>query len=62
MNSEDLTLLDAYSKTVIGAVEKIKTRVVNLEVVKRISRPGRRLPEEQRGSGSGLFSPMTDLF
>lgn len=55
MNSEDLSLLDVYSKSVVHAVEKTKDRVVNIEVIKRTHPPGRRLPEEQRGSGSGFI-------
>jgi S1-C subfamily serine protease len=54
-------LLDAYSKAVINAAERVSPSVVNIEVHKR---PGGkqttnfRLPEEMRGSGSGfIFTP-----
>jgi S1-C subfamily serine protease len=57
----DDDLLDAYSKAVINAAERVSPSVVNIEVHKR---PGGkqttdfRLPEEMRGSGSGfIFTP-----
>jgi S1-C subfamily serine protease len=57
----DDDLLDAYSKAVINAAEKISPSVVNIEVQKKTE--GRRttryrLPDETRGSGSGfIFTP-----
>ncbi len=55
----DDLLLDAYSKAVVSAVEKVSPAVVNVYVSKR---PPRRHayagPEEIRGSGSGfIFTP-----
>jgi S1-C subfamily serine protease len=54
-------LLDAYSKAVISATEKVSPSVVNIEVHKGLpdNRPTRhRFPEELRGSGSGfIFTP-----
>jgi S1-C subfamily serine protease len=54
-------LLDAYSKAVIGATERVSPSVVNIEVHKALSgnRPIRnRFPEELRGNGSGfIFTP-----
>ena len=54
-------LLDAYSRAVIGAAEKVSPAVVNIEVHKdfRGKRPTQhRFPEELRGSGSGfIFTP-----
>ncbi len=57
----DDDLLDAYSKAVINAAERVSPSVVNIEVHKS---PGGkqttnfRLPEEMRGSGSGfIFTP-----
>lgn len=57
----DDELLDAYSKAVINAAERVSPSVVNLDVR---SSPGRkkatplRLPEELRGTGSGfIFTP-----
>jgi S1-C subfamily serine protease len=57
----DDDLLDAYSKAVINAAERVSPSVVNIEVQKS---PGGkqttnfRLPEEMRGSGSGfIFTP-----
>lgn len=57
----DDNLLDAYSKAVISAAERVSPSVVNIEVQKKPE--GRRtthfrLPDEMRGSGSGLiFTP-----
>ena len=57
----DDDLLDAYSKAVIRAAEKVGPSVVNIEV--RQKAEGRRtaplgLPDERRGSGSGfIFTP-----
>jgi S1-C subfamily serine protease len=52
-------LLDAYSRAVIGAAEKVSPSVVNIEVRtdSKSRRPGGG-PNETRGSGSGLvFTP-----
>ena len=57
----DDDLLDAYSKAVIHAAEKVSPSVVNIDVRKRSGGkeiPDLRLPEEMRGSGSGfIFTP-----
>ncbi|MFB3886240.1 MAG: S1C family serine protease [Thermodesulfobacteriota bacterium] len=59
--ASDEDLLDAYSKAVIGAAEKVSPSVVNIEVQKKPE--GRRraqfqLPDETAGSGSGfIFTP-----
>jgi len=57
----DDDLLDAYSKAVIHAAEKVSPSVVNIDVRKRSGGkeiPNLRLPEEMRGSGSGfIFTP-----
>lgn len=56
----DVELLDAYSRAVIHAAEKVSPSVVNIEARKG---PGRRQgepypPEETRGSGSAfIFTP-----
>ena len=56
----DELLLDAYSRAVAGAVEKVSPAVVNIEVGRQ-ERGGRgrgRPSGESRGSGSGfLFTP-----
>jgi len=54
---DDSGLLDAYSRAVTGAVEKIRPSVVNIEVHQSIR--GRRAPEQERhGGGSAfLFTP-----
>ena len=59
--ASDDDLLDAYSRAVINAAERVSPSVVNIEVHKS---PGGkqttnfRLPEEMRGSGSGfIFTP-----
>ncbi len=57
----DDALLDAYSKAVINAADRVSPSVVNLDV--RTNARGRqaapfRMPEEQRGTGSGfIFTP-----
>jgi len=57
----DDDLLDAYSKAVISAAERVSPSVVNIEVQKKPE--GRQtthfqLPDEMRGSGSGfIFTP-----
>lgn len=55
---DDSRLLDAYSRAVIGAVEKVSPSVVNIEVHQSV-RSGRRAePQERRGGGSGfIFTP-----
>jgi S1-C subfamily serine protease len=53
-------ILDAYSRAVIGAAEKLSPSVVNVEVVQRINRGSSRLNagREARGCGSGfVFTP-----
>jgi S1-C subfamily serine protease len=58
--ADDLELLDAYSRAVVGAVERVKPSVAKIDVRKRGSgRNGRRGPSRERnGSGSGfVFTP-----
>lgn len=54
-------LLDAYSKAVINAAERVSPSVVNIDVRKKSGGkeiPNLRLPDEMRGSGSGfIFTP-----
>src|SRR6267142_7052182 len=54
-------IMDAYSRAVITAAEKVSPSVVYIEVHQPIrSRRGNapRMPEEARGSGSGfIFTP-----
>src|SRR5689334_5481511 len=54
---DDSSLLDAYSRAVTGAVQKIRPSVVNIEVHQSVR--GRRGQEQERhGGGSGfLFTP-----
>src|SRR5262245_59211027 len=55
----DEALLDAYSRAVIAAAEKVSPSVVYIEVEQNV-RAGRRArgPRESRGSGSGfIFTP-----
>ena len=52
--------LDAYSRAVVNATEKVSPSVVNIDVTQRIQlRPGsKRPPVERPGSGSGfIFTP-----
>jgi S1-C subfamily serine protease len=51
-NPPDAALLDAYSKAVTGAAEKMRPSVVSIDVVKKDRRS--RLPQEERGGGSGF--------
>ena len=57
----DDELLDAYSRAVIGAAERVSPAVVNIDVGQRPQRlqaPELRRPPETRGSGSGfIFTP-----
>ncbi len=57
----DLDLLDAYSRAVISAAERVSPAVVNIEANKGANGqgPGRsRFPGERRGTGSGfIFTP-----
>jgi S1-C subfamily serine protease len=54
---EDGALLDAYSRAVTGAVERIRPSVVNIEVHQSV-RSRRSAPQERHGGGSGfLFTP-----
>jgi S1-C subfamily serine protease len=51
-HAPDLSLLDAYSRAVVEAVEKLSPSVVHIQV------SGRRRGRENEGSGSGfLFAP-----
>jgi S1-C subfamily serine protease len=59
---DDAGLLDAYSRAVTSAVEKVAPSVVKLDVRQRLvsvpGRGGRRAPFEMGGSGSGfVFTP-----
>jgi len=52
MQSDDSHLLDAYSRTVVGAVARVAPAVVNIEVAQRVQ--ARRGEREVRGNGSGF--------
>lgn len=52
------SLLDAYSRAVTQAVEKVSPSVVNIEVHQSINSRRRGEPQERRGGGSGfVFTP-----
>ncbi len=54
----DAPLLDAYSRAVTVAVEKVSPSVVNVEVHHRAARARGGEPRERRGGGSGfVFTP-----
>src|SRR6266849_6255887 len=54
----DDALLDAYSRAVTGAVERVSPSVVNIEVHQSGGRPRTGEPSERRGGGSGfVFTP-----
>jgi S1-C subfamily serine protease len=56
----DLGLMDAYSRAVTSAVDRVSPAVVKIDVQQRrdVRRPQGRMPREIEGSGSGfLFTP-----
>jgi len=54
----DAEVLDAYSRAVIGAVEKVSPSVVNIEVHQSVRARRRAEPQERHGGGSGfIFTP-----
>jgi len=56
--TSDAPLLDAYSRAVIAAVEKVSPSVVNVEVHQAAGRSRSGEPHERRGGGSGfIFTP-----
>lgn len=56
--TSDDSLLDAYSTTVTGAVERMSPSVVNIEVHQAAGRTRSGEPQERRGGGSGfVFTP-----
>ena len=61
VSASDDDLLDAYSRAVIQAAEKVSPSVVNIDVRKNPvekQKANLRLPEEMRGNGSGfIFTP-----
>jgi S1-C subfamily serine protease len=52
MQPDDSHLLDAYSRTVVGAVARVAPAVVNIEVAQRVQ--ARRGEREVSGNGSGF--------
>jgi S1-C subfamily serine protease len=57
---KDDELLDAYSRAVVGVVDKVSPAVVNVYVSRKVQRPVMygRGPEEMQGGGSGfIFTP-----
>jgi len=57
-NGSDDSLLDAYSRAVTGAVERMSPSVVNIEVHQSSGRTRSGEPRERRGGGSGfVFTP-----
>ena len=54
----DESLLDAYSRAVTGAVDRVSPSVVNIEVHQTAGRSRSGEPRERRGGGSGfIFTP-----
>ncbi len=54
----DASLLDAYSRAVTGAVDRVSPSVVNIEVHQSTGRTRSGEPRERRGGGSGfVFTP-----
>jgi S1-C subfamily serine protease len=55
---DDSQLLDAYSRAVTGAVEKVSPAVVNIDVHQSVHSRRRAEPQERHGGGSGfVFTP-----
>jgi S1-C subfamily serine protease len=52
MQPDDSHLLDAYSRTVVGAVARVAPAVVNIEIAQRVQ--ARRGEREVSGNGSGF--------
>jgi len=50
---DDAALLDEYSRTVVGAADRVGPAVVNIDIKQRVN--GRRGPREIGGSGSGFI-------
>jgi S1-C subfamily serine protease len=50
---DDTALLDEYSRTVVGAADRVGPAVVNIDIKQRVN--GRRGPREIGGSGSGFI-------
>src|SRR6266849_2216855 len=60
----DDDVMDAYSRAVITAAERVSPSVVYIEVEQRVSnrRPNiPRMPQERRGSGSGFIFTLPIL-
>jgi S1-C subfamily serine protease len=57
-SGDDSALSDAYSRAVMGAVEKVRPSVVNIEVHQNAPTSQRRGARERMGGGSGfIFTP-----
>lgn len=55
---DDSQLLDAYSRAVTGAVEKVSPAVVNIDVHQSVRSRRQAEPQERHGGGSGfIFTP-----
>jgi S1-C subfamily serine protease len=55
---DDAALLDAYSRAVVGAAERVSPSVVNIEVTQRVQRRPGGTEREAHGGGSGfIFTP-----
>src|SRR6266436_6610275 len=56
--TSDTTLLDAYSQSLISAVDRVSPSVVNIEVHQAAGKTRSGEPRERRGGGSGfVFTP-----
>jgi len=56
--ADDSALLDAYSRAVVGAAERVSPAVVNIEVTQRVQRRPGGAEREAHGGGSGfIFTP-----
>jgi len=58
LHTEDSALLDAYSRAVVDAAERVSPAVVNIEVTQRVQRRPGGTEREAHGGGSGfIFTP-----
>jgi S1-C subfamily serine protease len=61
LSSSDDSLLDPYSRAVIGSVERVSPSVVNVEVHQVSGRTRSGEPRERRGGGSGFVFTQDGL-
>ncbi|HEY4305166.1 MAG TPA: trypsin-like peptidase domain-containing protein [Gemmatimonadaceae bacterium] len=53
--SQEEDLLDAYSRAIVGSVDRVGPSVIHLEILKSNPSSRGRTPRDMQGSGSGFF-------